>query len=80
MGLSLLQERNKLVKNNLVSQQMSLHKCLKCGSYTLQETCTKCKEKAVSPAPARFSIEHSKKYGKYRRALMKKMKQEQENK
>lgn len=80
MGLSLLQERNKLDKNNLVSKQMSLHKCLKCGTYTLQETCTKCKEKAVSPAPARFSIEHSKKYGKYRRALMKKMKQEQENK
>jgi len=59
---------------------MSLHKCLKCGNYTLKETCPSCKEKAVPPAPAKFSIEHSKKYGKYRRELMKKMKQEQENK
>jgi len=80
MELSHLQEKNKLVKNRLENKQMSLHKCLKCGTYTLQETCSKCKEKAVSPAPARFSIEHSKKYGKYRRALMKKMKEEQENK
>ncbi|NHJ31908.1 MAG: ribosome biogenesis protein [Asgard group archaeon] len=58
---------------------MSLHKCLKCGTYTLQESCSKCKEKAVPPAPAKFSIEHSKKYGKYRRELMRRMKQKQES-
>ncbi|MHA1244418.1 MAG: nucleolar RNA-binding Nop10p family protein [Candidatus Heimdallarchaeota archaeon] len=35
---------------------MSLHKCLKCGKYTLQERCSKCKGQAVKPAPPRFSI------------------------
>ncbi|MHA1442330.1 MAG: nucleolar RNA-binding Nop10p family protein [Candidatus Heimdallarchaeota archaeon] len=49
---------------------MSLHKCLKCGKYTLQETCSKCKEQAVKPAPPRFSIEHATKYSKYRREAL----------
>jgi H/ACA ribonucleoprotein complex subunit 3 len=48
---------------------MSLHKCLECGTYTLSETCPKCKCKAVPPAPPKFSLAHAKKYSKYRRAL-----------
>ncbi|MHA1211504.1 MAG: nucleolar RNA-binding Nop10p family protein [Candidatus Heimdallarchaeota archaeon] len=56
---------------------MSLHKCLQCGEYTLKEQCPKCKGKAVSPSPAKFSIEHAEKYGKYRRALIKQMAEEQ---
>ncbi|NHJ46365.1 MAG: ribosome biogenesis protein [Asgard group archaeon] len=52
---------------------MSLHKCLKCKSYTLKTTCPKCKEEAVTPIPPRFSIEKSKKYSKYRRAYRKQL-------
>ena len=54
---------------------MSLHKCVKCGTYTLQEVCPTCKEQAVKPAPPRFSIEHAKKYGKYRREQLKRSQQ-----
>lgn len=50
---------------------MSLHRCEKCGTYTLKEICPNCKGKAINPAPAKFSYDHSKKYGKYRRELMK---------
>ena len=39
-------------------------KCGKCGKYTLTAICA-CKGKAVTPKPAKFSIED--KYGKYRR-------------
>jgi len=55
---------------------MSIHKCAKCGQYTLKETCPKCKEKAIKPAPAKFSIVHSQKYGKYRRELLKQSKEQ----
>jgi rRNA maturation protein Nop10 len=33
--------------------------------------CPKCGEKTVPPAPAKFSLKHEQKYGKYRRELMK---------
>jgi H/ACA ribonucleoprotein complex subunit 3 len=56
---------------------MSLHKCIKCGKYTLQETCSKCNEQAVKPAPPRFSIEHAQKYGKYRREALKRFQQKE---
>lgn len=56
---------------------MSLHKCQKCGIYTMKDFCSKCNEEARSPAPAKFSIEHAKKYGKYRRELIKRAKEEQ---
>ncbi|NHJ87502.1 MAG: ribosome biogenesis protein [Asgard group archaeon] len=56
---------------------MSLHKCTKCGVYTLKEVCPKCNGKAIPPAPAKFSIEHERKYGKYRRELMKRSKEYQ---
>ena len=57
----------------------SILKCQKCGSYTLQEKCPKCKGKAINPSPAKFSLEHARKYGKYRRELLKRS-QEQEKK
>ncbi|NHJ05014.1 MAG: ribosome biogenesis protein [Candidatus Heimdallarchaeota archaeon] len=50
---------------------MSIHKCTKCGLYTLKEACPSCKGKALKPAPARFSLVHEQKFGKYRRELMK---------
>ena len=50
---------------------MSIHKCVKCNIYTLKESCPKCKEATIKPAPARFSLVHEKKFGKYRRELMK---------
>jgi len=40
-------------------------KCIKCSTYTLNKKCPKCGEKAITPKPAKFSIED--KYGKYRR-------------
>jgi rRNA maturation protein Nop10 len=55
---------------------MSLHKCIKCGKYTLKTECSECKELAVSPTPPRFSIEHAKKYSKYRRALKKRLEEQ----
>jgi len=53
---------------------MSLYKCPKCGNYTLKEKCPKCNESTIPPAPAKFSIEHAKKYGKYRREYLKRIK------
>ncbi|NHJ39935.1 MAG: ribosome biogenesis protein [Asgard group archaeon] len=52
---------------------LSLNKCSKCGSYTMQEKCPKCNEKAYPPVPAKFSLEHSQKYSKYRRELKKQL-------
>ena len=57
---------------------MSLHKCSKCGYYTLKEKCPKCNEKAYSPTPAKFSIEHARKYSKYRRALKQQLEESKE--
>ena len=59
---------------------MSLHKCLKRGKYTLQEKCPTCKEQAVNPSPPRFSIEHAQKYSKYRREMLKRSKQKEQQK
>jgi H/ACA ribonucleoprotein complex subunit 3 len=41
--------------------------CMGCGSYTLKETCSKCKENTITPHPPKFSPED--RYGKYRRQL-----------
>lgn len=40
-------------------------KCQKCEEYTLEKECKTCKIPAVSPKPAKFSLED--KYGHYRR-------------
>lgn len=40
-------------------------KCIKCSTYTLNQKCPKCGEKAITPKPAKFSIED--KYGRFRR-------------
>jgi len=42
-------------------------RCMGCGSYTLKETCLKCKENTITPHPPKFSPED--RYGKYRRQL-----------
>ncbi|MHA1630031.1 MAG: H/ACA ribonucleoprotein complex subunit NOP10 [Candidatus Heimdallarchaeota archaeon] len=55
---------------------MSLHKCSKCGRYTMKENCPYCKAPAVSPVPPRFSLEHAQKYSKYRRMLVKRLEQQ----
>lgn len=39
-------------------------KCDKCGKYTMKEACL-CGGKALTPKPAKFSIED--RYGSYRR-------------
>ena len=54
----------------------SIFKCTKCNKYTLNnETCPVCGGKVVSPQPARFSLEKENKYSKYRRALIKREKE-----
>ena len=40
-------------------------RCPQCKTYTIQSACPQCKEKSLSPKPAKFSIED--KWGKYRR-------------
>lgn len=58
----------------------SIFKCTKCDKYTLNsETCPACGSKAVSPQPARFSLEKERKYSKYRRALIKREKEQISN-
>ena len=42
----------------------SILKCQGCGKYTMKEACV-CGGKALTPKPAKFSIED--KYGSYRR-------------
>ena len=42
-------------------------RCMGCGSYTLKETCSNCKESTITPHPPKFSPED--RYGKYRRQL-----------
>ncbi|MCH8067518.1 MAG: nucleolar RNA-binding Nop10p family protein [Nanoarchaeota archaeon] len=42
----------------------TLLKCGKCGKYTMNDVCL-CGGKALTPKPAKFSIED--KYGAYRR-------------
>jgi H/ACA ribonucleoprotein complex subunit 3 len=43
--------------------------CRNCGTYTLDEVCSKCKEKTVTKNPPRYSPQDH--YGKYRRKLKK---------
>jgi H/ACA ribonucleoprotein complex subunit 3 len=47
-----------------------LRKCKKCETYTLKESCPKCGGEAVSPHPAKFSMDD--KYRKYK-LLMKRL-------
>ena len=42
-------------------------RCMGCGSYTLKEICSSCKENTITPHPPKFSPED--RYGKYRRQL-----------
>ncbi|MBW2978334.1 RNA-protein complex protein Nop10 [Candidatus Woesearchaeota archaeon] len=46
-------------------------KCEKCEQYTMQETCPKCKGKAVLAKPAKWSPDDP--YGNYRREAKKEM-------
>jgi H/ACA ribonucleoprotein complex subunit 3 len=46
---------------------MLLKRCKKCGGYTLEAKCPRCKIPASRPDPSRFSVED--KYGSYRRKL-----------
>ncbi|TRO53916.1 RNA-protein complex protein Nop10 [Candidatus Bathyarchaeota archaeon] len=50
-----------------------LRRCTKCRGYTLKETCPFCGGEAVSPHPAKFSLDD--KYRKYK-LLMRRMAQE----
>ena len=45
-------------------------KCLDCGEYTLEETCSKCNGKCSSNKPAKYSPDD--KYASYRLAYKKK--------
>jgi H/ACA ribonucleoprotein complex subunit 3 len=47
-----------------------LRRCTRCRGYTLKETCPGCGGEAVSPHPAKFSMDD--KYRKYR-LLMRRM-------
>ncbi|MFC1802664.1 RNA-protein complex protein Nop10 [Thermoproteota archaeon] len=47
-----------------------LRRCKNCNFYTLKDICTKCGGEAVSPHPAKFSMDD--KYRKYR-LLMRRM-------
>jgi rRNA maturation protein Nop10 len=50
----------------------SIFRCIECKIYSLSNgKCPTCGGKTVSPRPARFSIEKSQKYSKYRRMLIK---------
>lgn len=50
----------------------SIFRCIECKIYSLSDgKCPACGSKTVSPRPARFSIEKSQKYSKYRRMLIK---------
>jgi H/ACA ribonucleoprotein complex subunit 3 len=41
-----------------------LRRCTKCHGYTLRETCPRCGGEAISPHPAKFSMDD--KYRKYK--------------
>jgi H/ACA ribonucleoprotein complex subunit 3 len=41
-----------------------LRRCKRCRGYTLRETCPRCGGEAISPHPAKFSMDD--KYRKYR--------------
>lgn len=44
-------------------------KCTKCNTYTLKQSCPKCKAKCITSKPAKFSPED--KFGVYRRIYKK---------
>jgi len=46
-----------------------LHKCTKCGKYTLEESCPSCEVPTIIPRPPKFSPED--KYAKMKRDLKK---------
>jgi H/ACA ribonucleoprotein complex subunit 3 len=46
-----------------------IFKCTKCGNYTMEQICPKCKSPAVNPKPAKYSPDD--KYGSYRRQAKK---------
>ncbi|MCK5458363.1 MAG: RNA-protein complex protein Nop10 [Thermoplasmatales archaeon] len=48
--------------------------CTKCNNYTFDKICSKCKENTIVKKPARFSPQDH--YGKYRRKLKKKNREE----
>ncbi len=52
-----------------------LRKCRNCDFYTLQDTCSKCGGEAISPHPAKFSMDD--KYRKYK-ILMKRLAEKNE--
>jgi H/ACA ribonucleoprotein complex subunit 3 len=54
-----------------------LRRCTKCHRYTLNETCPSCGGEAVSPHPAKFSMDD--KYRKYK-ILMRRISSEKADK
>ena len=52
-----------------------LRKCRNCDLYTMKDTCPKCGGEAVSPHPAKFSMDD--KYRKYK-ILMKRLAENRE--
>ena len=34
-----------------------IYKCVSCSSYTIEEKCSKCGEKAILPRPPKFSLD-----------------------
>ncbi|MFH1179024.1 MAG: RNA-protein complex protein Nop10 [Candidatus Bathyarchaeota archaeon] len=52
-----------------------LRRCKNCDVYTFKETCPRCGGVAISPHPAKFSMDD--KYRKYR-LLMKRMSEKRE--
>ncbi|ACX73055.1 RNA-binding protein Nop10p [Methanocaldococcus vulcanius M7] len=51
---------------------MRMRKCPRCESYSLRDTCPKCREKTIIPKPPKFSLED--RWGKYRRMLKRELK------
>ena len=58
-----------IVKNGHPHRDKTQFYCKNCKIYTLDKTCSKCKEKTISKNPPRFSPQDH--YGKYRRKLKK---------
>ncbi|MBD3207494.1 RNA-protein complex protein Nop10 [Candidatus Bathyarchaeota archaeon] len=52
-----------------------LKRCKECGEYTLKDECPKCGGKAVTPHPAKFSLDD--KYRRYK-ILMKRIAEEEQ--
>jgi H/ACA ribonucleoprotein complex subunit 3 len=50
---------------------MKIHKCQKCGTYTLKGECVKCNAHTSTVGPARYSPQDP--YGRYRRMMKEEM-------